>query len=383
MSAEELALLRRRGCLVVRGHFDREQALGWDRDIVDYVEGNRFFENYRGPGDDFFGSVGSKPEIYPIYWSPAQMQARQERTDGEGPGLPQQPVEARVRGRAVVRPEPGLAVPGPHPPPSGGRRLGRSGHPPRPGHARPVDDRGLPEGVPAPLRRDGRAVRPLGRGPPYGRTAVPRHDHVFGVPHLPGLDRAVRHGARPGCSAHRADPRGDGLPDAAPAAGRRARRRHVRRDGQPGLPGEREVAPAAHGGRRRHPGRQGRRLRLVALRHDPQRRRRSRTSRAGATSCTSPPPLGARATRRYAADVREAFRTGSSPSDFPAEHYERTWPDRFPPTTSTTPAAAASASPERLSAPGRHGSRGRTGARSLRRGRLHPLGGERIAKLSS
>ncbi|MEU1839484.1 YbiU family protein [Micromonospora chersina] len=74
---EQVALLRRRGCLVVRGHFDRDQALAWDRDIVDYVESNRFFENYRGPGDDFFGSVGSKPEIYPIYWSPAQMQARQ------------------------------------------------------------------------------------------------------------------------------------------------------------------------------------------------------------------------------------------------------------------------------------------------------------------
>ncbi len=69
--------LQRRGCLIVRGHFPREQALAWDRDIVDYVESNRFFENYRGPGDDFFGSVGSKPEIYPIYWSPAQMQARQ------------------------------------------------------------------------------------------------------------------------------------------------------------------------------------------------------------------------------------------------------------------------------------------------------------------
>jgi hypothetical protein len=75
--ADQLALLRRRGCLVVRGHFPREQALRWDADIVDYVESNRFFENYRGPGDDFFGSVGSKPEIYPIYWSPAQMQARQ------------------------------------------------------------------------------------------------------------------------------------------------------------------------------------------------------------------------------------------------------------------------------------------------------------------
>ncbi|HEX2805962.1 MAG TPA: YbiU family protein, partial [Kineosporiaceae bacterium] len=72
-------LLHRRGCLVVRGHFDREQALGWDRDIMDYVDGNGFFTAYRGPGDDFFGSVGSKPEIYPIYWSPAQMQARQSR----------------------------------------------------------------------------------------------------------------------------------------------------------------------------------------------------------------------------------------------------------------------------------------------------------------
>ena len=79
----------------------------------------------------------------------------------------------------------------------------------------------------------------------------------------------------------------------------------------------------------RHPRRQGRRLRLVALRHDPQRRPGHRTRRAGATSCTSPPPPGAPATRTYAASVREAFLTGSSPSDFPAEHYERTWANRF------------------------------------------------------
>ncbi|MEV4264016.1 DUF1479 domain-containing protein [Kribbella sp. NPDC049584] len=77
VSAQALALLRSRGCLVVRGHFPREQAVAWDQGIVEYVESNHFFENYRGPGDDFFGSVGSKPEIYPIYWSPAQMQARQ------------------------------------------------------------------------------------------------------------------------------------------------------------------------------------------------------------------------------------------------------------------------------------------------------------------
>jgi hypothetical protein len=74
---DTLRLLRRRGCLVVRGHFGRDQALAWDRDIVGYVDSNQFFEHYRGPGDDFFASVNSKPEIYPIFWSPAQMQARQ------------------------------------------------------------------------------------------------------------------------------------------------------------------------------------------------------------------------------------------------------------------------------------------------------------------
>ena len=77
VTAEQLAKLHRRGCLVVRGHFDHDQALAWDAQIVDYVEKNEFFENYRGPGDDFFGSVGSKPEIYPIYWSKPQMEARQ------------------------------------------------------------------------------------------------------------------------------------------------------------------------------------------------------------------------------------------------------------------------------------------------------------------
>jgi len=77
ISSDDLALLRRRGCVVVRGQFPRQQALDWDQGIVDYVERNRFFEDYRGPGDDFFGSVGSKPEIYPIYWSRPQMEARQ------------------------------------------------------------------------------------------------------------------------------------------------------------------------------------------------------------------------------------------------------------------------------------------------------------------
>src|SRR4051794_26295614 len=75
---ELVAAVRRRGCAVIRGHFPRERAQAWDRSVVEYVERNRFFEDYRGPADDFFGSVMSNPEIYPIYWSPAQMQARQD-----------------------------------------------------------------------------------------------------------------------------------------------------------------------------------------------------------------------------------------------------------------------------------------------------------------
>jgi hypothetical protein len=32
---------------------------------------------------------------------------------------------------------------------------------------------------------------------------------------------------------------------------------------------------------------------------------------------------------QYAVNVRESFVTGSSPSDFPEENYERGWSDRF------------------------------------------------------
>ncbi|MBS5772782.1 MAG: DUF1479 domain-containing protein [Enterobacter cloacae] len=72
------ALIKHRGCVVIKGHFPREQALGWDRAMLDYLAKNRFDEVYKGPGDSFFGTLeASRPEIYPIYWSQAQMQARQ------------------------------------------------------------------------------------------------------------------------------------------------------------------------------------------------------------------------------------------------------------------------------------------------------------------
>ncbi|WP_116343404.1 DUF1479 domain-containing protein [Enterobacter cloacae] len=70
--------VKRRGCAVIKGHFPREQALAWDRSMLDYLDLNKFDDVYKGPGDNFFGTLtASRPEIYPIYWSQAQMQARQ------------------------------------------------------------------------------------------------------------------------------------------------------------------------------------------------------------------------------------------------------------------------------------------------------------------
>lgn len=72
------AEVKRRGCAVIKGHFPREQALAWDQSMLDYLDKNHFDEVYKGPGDNFFGTLSaSLPEIYPVYWSQAQMQARQ------------------------------------------------------------------------------------------------------------------------------------------------------------------------------------------------------------------------------------------------------------------------------------------------------------------
>ncbi|PZD67230.1 DUF1479 domain-containing protein [Pantoea ananatis] len=78
LTPETRESIKRRGCVVVKQHFPREQALAWDASMLRYLDENQFDAQYRGPGDNFFGSLeASRPEIYPIYWSQAQMEARQ------------------------------------------------------------------------------------------------------------------------------------------------------------------------------------------------------------------------------------------------------------------------------------------------------------------
>lgn len=49
--------IKRRGCAVIKGHFPREQALAWDRAMLNYLDANHFDDVYKGPGDSFFGSL--------------------------------------------------------------------------------------------------------------------------------------------------------------------------------------------------------------------------------------------------------------------------------------------------------------------------------------
>jgi hypothetical protein len=70
--------VRRRGCAVIKGTFERNQAEAWDAERASYIEDNDFFAHYRYIDDGIFGGLEqAKPSIFPIYWSKPQMEARQ------------------------------------------------------------------------------------------------------------------------------------------------------------------------------------------------------------------------------------------------------------------------------------------------------------------
>jgi hypothetical protein len=73
------AKVRARGACVVRGTFSREVATGWDDEIAAYVERNDLDAKLANRAEDkYFGTLSSaKPQIYGIYWSRPQVEARQ------------------------------------------------------------------------------------------------------------------------------------------------------------------------------------------------------------------------------------------------------------------------------------------------------------------
>ncbi|MGF6967222.1 hypothetical protein OKW43_004250 [Paraburkholderia sp. WC7.3g] len=79
VSAAQIASIKDRGACVVRGVFSRERAEGWDAQVAEYVESNDLDEKLAHRAEDkYFGNLASsKPQIYGIYWSKPQVEARQ------------------------------------------------------------------------------------------------------------------------------------------------------------------------------------------------------------------------------------------------------------------------------------------------------------------
>jgi hypothetical protein len=71
--------IKMRGACIVRGTFSTQQANSWDDEIAAYVESNNLDAKLANAAEDkYFGTLASaKPQIYGIYWSRPQVQARQ------------------------------------------------------------------------------------------------------------------------------------------------------------------------------------------------------------------------------------------------------------------------------------------------------------------
>ncbi|CAG4886105.1 DUF1479 domain-containing protein [Paraburkholderia saeva] len=76
-----VAQIRLRGACVVRRVFDPQQAGDWNDEIGEYVERNHLDERLANRAEDkYFGSLSSsKPQIYGVYWSKPQVEARQSQ----------------------------------------------------------------------------------------------------------------------------------------------------------------------------------------------------------------------------------------------------------------------------------------------------------------
>jgi hypothetical protein len=71
--------VKARGACVIRNTFDPSQAQAWDDEIAAYVKENRLDEKLANAAEDkYFGTLAAaKPQIYGIYWSKPQVEARQ------------------------------------------------------------------------------------------------------------------------------------------------------------------------------------------------------------------------------------------------------------------------------------------------------------------
>ena len=79
VSEAALRDVRRRGVVIVRRVFPRDEATAWNEAIGEYLAHNRYQERPADPSlDPYFSTLHSgRPQIFGIYWSKPQVEARQ------------------------------------------------------------------------------------------------------------------------------------------------------------------------------------------------------------------------------------------------------------------------------------------------------------------
>ena len=78
VSEAQKALIRKRGCVVIRNTFPHAQAESWSERIGEYLTSNGYYDTPDKGIDKYFSSLqAGKPQIFSVYWSKPQMEARQ------------------------------------------------------------------------------------------------------------------------------------------------------------------------------------------------------------------------------------------------------------------------------------------------------------------
>ena len=73
-------LVRRRGCVIVKGVFDRIQVSEWNHEIGEYIDRNDYLTaaNEKKDLDKYFSALkNATPQIFSLYWSRPQVMVRQ------------------------------------------------------------------------------------------------------------------------------------------------------------------------------------------------------------------------------------------------------------------------------------------------------------------
>jgi hypothetical protein len=83
VSDDDIATIRQRGCVIVRGVFERQQAEDWNHELGSYLDANGYYDKAKEKAglDNYFGDLkDARPQIFGVYWSKPQVMARQAET---------------------------------------------------------------------------------------------------------------------------------------------------------------------------------------------------------------------------------------------------------------------------------------------------------------